>query len=254
MMTPADPSAQALDAGVVIGGAEVGRVGRVYTDNETGQPSWVTVKTGWFGTSESVVPLSAESIDGDTIRVPYDKDMIKGAPHAGAGEPLSETDEQELYGYQAVGPATGPVGLHDAEPPQYAASVGSEYLTRSEEQLHVGIEKVQTGRCPAPQGRRHRTADNHRPGHPGRGPTGSGTRRSRGPFETTIGQATTDVVLTEEHVVVSKETVPVEKVRSAPKPSLSSRKSPRPSAKNTSNSMTARLPPVTNEPAPLPVR
>jgi hypothetical protein len=28
----------------------------------------VTVKTGWFGTSESIDPLNAASIDGGTIR------------------------------------------------------------------------------------------------------------------------------------------------------------------------------------------
>src|SRR6187397_3062293 len=50
---------QALDDSVVVGtdGSEIGRVGQVYTDNDTGQPSWVTVKTGWFGTNESFVPL-----------------------------------------------------------------------------------------------------------------------------------------------------------------------------------------------------
>ena len=88
---------QALDDSVVVGndGSEIGKVGQVYTDNDTGQPSWVTVKTGWFGTNESFVPLSSATVEGDTIRVPYDKDMIKGAPNNDAGEPLSETDEQE---------------------------------------------------------------------------------------------------------------------------------------------------------------
>ena len=87
----------ALDAGVVIGGdgSEIGRVAEVYTDNDTGQPSWVTVKTGWFGTNESFVPLQVASIDGDIIRVPYEKDMIKGAPNNPAGEPLSESAERE---------------------------------------------------------------------------------------------------------------------------------------------------------------
>ena len=107
-MTTTDPSIQALQAldnGIVIGndGDDIGRVGEVYTDNDTGQPSWVTVKTGWFGTNDSFVPLSSATIDGDTIRVPYDKDMIKGAPNYDAGAPLSETDEQDLYAYYGLG-------------------------------------------------------------------------------------------------------------------------------------------------------
>ena len=111
-MTTTDPSTralQALDDSVVVGtDGEIGRVGQVYTDNDTGQPSWVTVKTGWFGTNESFVPLSAATIEDGTIRVPYDKDMIKGAPNNDAGEPLSETDEQELYSYYNL---TGQAGL-----------------------------------------------------------------------------------------------------------------------------------------------
>ena len=48
-MATTDPSTrdiQALDDSVVIGtdGSEIGRVGQVYTDNDTGQPSWLTVK------------------------------------------------------------------------------------------------------------------------------------------------------------------------------------------------------------------
>ena len=37
-------------------GDSIGKVGEVYFDNETGEPNWVTVKTGWFGTSRVVRP------------------------------------------------------------------------------------------------------------------------------------------------------------------------------------------------------
>src|SRR6476469_9816315 len=118
-MTTTDPSSrvlQTLDDSVVVGsdGSEIGRVGQVYTDNDTQQPSWVTVKTGWFGTNESFVPLSAATIEDGTIRVPYDKDMIKGAPNNDAGEPLSETDEQQLYAYYNLTPASGRTGYDQA--------------------------------------------------------------------------------------------------------------------------------------------
>src|SRR6476646_7759307 len=117
-MTTTDPSSrvlQTLDDSVVVGsdGSEIGRVGQVYTDNDTGQPSWVTVKTGWFGTNESFVPLEAASIEDGTIRVPYDKDMIKGAPNNDAGEPLSESDEQELYSYYNLTGRTGYDATYD---------------------------------------------------------------------------------------------------------------------------------------------
>jgi uncharacterized protein (TIGR02271 family) len=220
-MTTTDSSGQniqALDDSTVIGtdGSEIGTVGQVYTDNDTGQPSWVTVKTGWFGSKESFVPLDSATIDGDTIRVPYDKDMIKGAPNYDAGEPLSETDEQDLYAYYGIGEGTrsdaGPVDMNTEIPAQGKVGNG-EYLTRSEEQLHVGTEKVQTGRARL---RKAVVTENQTMTVP---VTREEVRVVREPItagdtvDAIIEEAAADVVLTEERVVVSKETVPVEKVR-----------------------------------------
>ena len=63
-------------------GGKIGNIGQVYLDDSTGEPAWVTVKTGMFGSSESFVPLEQASVSGDDIRVPYDKDRVKGAPRA----------------------------------------------------------------------------------------------------------------------------------------------------------------------------
>ena len=52
-------------------GDTIGKVGQVYLDNQTGQPSWVTVKAGWFGTGP--LPLNAATTAGEDITVPYDK-------------------------------------------------------------------------------------------------------------------------------------------------------------------------------------
>jgi len=30
-------------------GFAIGKIGEIYTDNDTRQPRWVTVQTGWFG-------------------------------------------------------------------------------------------------------------------------------------------------------------------------------------------------------------
>jgi uncharacterized protein (TIGR02271 family) len=232
-MTTTDPSIQALDNGIVIGndGDDIGRVGEVYTDNDTGQPSWVTVKTGWFGTKDSFVPLSSATIDGDTIRVPYDKDMIKGAPNYDAGAPLSEADEQDLYAYYGLGSysdgvdsnfaeqararldTTGTAGTDTEISPQATGSVDGEYLTRSEEQLHVGTERVETGRARL---RKVVVTEQQTVTVP---VTREEVRVVREPIapgeavDATIGDAATDVVLTEERLVVNKEAVPVEKVR-----------------------------------------
>ena len=36
---------------------KIGSIGQIYVDDSTGEPSWVTVRTGLFGMSESFVPL-----------------------------------------------------------------------------------------------------------------------------------------------------------------------------------------------------
>lgn len=209
---------QALEDTVVVGsdGSEIGSVGQVYTDNETAEPTWVTVRTGWFGGRESFIPLSDASFGGDAIRVPYDKDMIKGAPHNDAGEPLSASDEDELYSYYGLTSTAGDgtVSARKSEIPSQVTPLDSgDFLTRSEEQLHIGTERVQTGRARL---RKVVVTEMQTVTVP---VTREEVRVVREPItpgesvDATIGESATDVVLTEERVVVRKETVPVEKVR-----------------------------------------
>src|SRR3954462_12786426 len=93
------------------------------------------------------------------------------------------------------------------------ASVGSgEYLTRSEEQLHVGTEKVQVGRARL---RKVVVTEQQTVTIPVSREEVRLVREPVAPGDTadaTIGEAAAEVVLTEERVVVSKETVPVERV------------------------------------------
>src|SRR3954453_19856967 len=60
-------------------GEKIGSIGQVYLDNASGNPAWVTVKTGFFGTNESFVPLDDAELADDGVRLPYDKDRVKGA-------------------------------------------------------------------------------------------------------------------------------------------------------------------------------
>ncbi|NMR31584.1 DUF2382 domain-containing protein [Crystallibacter degradans] len=167
-------------------GNKIGSIGQLYLDDRTEDPSWATVKTGLFGTSESFVPLAEATVDGDDIRVPYTKDQVKDAPRVDPDGHLSETDEDRLfehYGLGANGAYTGttgtagvgtgvgtdshtgttgtdagtrPVGTGDYD--DAAGSRGAvghdtsgpttdDAMTRSEEQLHVGTESRETGRA-----------------------------------------------------------------------------------------------------------
>ncbi|WP_146069272.1 PRC-barrel domain-containing protein, partial [Arthrobacter sp. ZGTC412] len=82
MISTENLSSLATGGGNVVGsdGSKIGSIGQVYADDQTSEPTWVTVKTGLFGTSESFVPLDAATQDGKDIVVPYTKDKVKDAP------------------------------------------------------------------------------------------------------------------------------------------------------------------------------
>ena len=88
-------------------GSKIGSVGQVYLDNETGNPEWVTVKTGLFGSSASFVPLAEAEVDGNNLRVPYDKSKVKDAPNIDDDAELSPEEEDRLYEYYGVSSSGG---------------------------------------------------------------------------------------------------------------------------------------------------
>jgi len=89
-----------FSGGQVVGddGKKIGAMGEVFLDAQSGQPAWVTVKTGLFGNGESFVPLVGGSVHGDEVRVPYGKDQVKHAPRIESeGGHLSPAEERDLY-------------------------------------------------------------------------------------------------------------------------------------------------------------
>lgn len=108
-----------LRHGVVIGpdGQQIGEVGQVYISNDTGQPLWVTVKTGSFG-SESFVPLHDAEVIADQVTVPYDQAIIEGGPHRRSGWDLTAADEDDLYQYYGIEPGSDRATTRPADPPK----------------------------------------------------------------------------------------------------------------------------------------
>jgi uncharacterized protein (TIGR02271 family) len=87
-------------------GDKIGSAGQVYLDNNSGEPEWVTVKTGLFGTKESFVPLRNASLSEGRIVVPFGKDRIKNAPKIDADGQLTPEEEDELYRYYELNGGT----------------------------------------------------------------------------------------------------------------------------------------------------
>jgi len=90
-------------------GNKIGTASEVFLDDQSGNPEWVTVKTGLFGTKESFVPIRDADLTGDGLRVPVSKDAVKDAPKIDTDGHLSPQEEQELYRY--YGMAEGTTGM-----------------------------------------------------------------------------------------------------------------------------------------------
>jgi len=200
------------------GGGKIGRVGQVYLDDQTGQPAWVTVNTGLFGTNETFIPLSDAAFSGDRLTVPYDKDKVKNAPNVASDGHLSPEEENELYAYYGVGgtdytttTTTSDVG-HDTSGP-----TTDDAMTLSEERLEVGTERREAGRARL---RKYVVTENVQQTVPvtreeavvEREPITDANvdRATSGPA---ISEEEHEVVLHEEVPVTSKTTKPVERVR-----------------------------------------
>lgn len=212
-------------------GDKIGSAGQVYLDDATGQPQWVTVNTGFFGTSESFVPLSEATLSDDRLVVPFEKKMVKDAPRLGDNGHLSPTDEDELYRYYGLS-GTGTVGTdrdladdtltrgeyasrgagHDTSGPDT-----DDAMTRSEERLNVGTESQETGRARL---RKYVTTEHQTVDVP---VTKEEVRLEREPVTAenagraksgpAISEEEHEVTLHEERPVVTTEAVPVERVR-----------------------------------------
>ena len=88
-------------------GDKIGSIGQIYVDLANGEPSWVTVRTGLFGMSESFVPLEGATDNGKDIMVNYDKDTVKDAPRIDADRDLSPDEEETLYAHYGMTSGSG---------------------------------------------------------------------------------------------------------------------------------------------------
>jgi uncharacterized protein (TIGR02271 family) len=218
-------------------GDKLGKVGQVYLDDQTGSPEWATISTGLFGTSETFVPLTDATVSNGTLRVPYEKAKVKDAPRVDADQGhLSPAEEEELYRYYGVG--TGTTGYTDTTAGYTDTTAGhtetdtnrhgtaghdtsgpttDDAMTRSEEQLRVGTERVEAGRARL---RKFVVTENVTTTVP---VSHEEVRIEREPItDANIGNALDgpaiseeehEVVLHAERPVVAKEAVPVERVR-----------------------------------------
>lgn len=69
-------------------GTKIGTVDEVYLDDATGVPEWAAIRTGLFS-RDAFVPLEPSQLVEGTLRIPFERALIKDAPDFGVGRHLS---------------------------------------------------------------------------------------------------------------------------------------------------------------------
>ncbi|MFI8596192.1 PRC and DUF2382 domain-containing protein [Rothia koreensis] len=89
-------------------GEKIGKVGEIYLDDQTNEPTFATVNTGLFGSKETFVPLNQAEASDKGLTVPFDKEFVKDAPNIDDDGSLSPDEEQRIYEYYSLdGNASG---------------------------------------------------------------------------------------------------------------------------------------------------
>ena len=233
-------------------GDKIGKVEQVFLDDNSGEPTFLTVNTGLFGAKENFVPVKGARQDGDRVVLPYTKDVIKDAPKVDADQHLSPAEEEELYRYYELNynddrtagtdrdrttAAAGTAGVAgtaaadrdvadrdvadrdrdavDQDRRDVAATAGDEAsVVRHEERLNVGTQEREAGHARL---RKYVVTDHETVDVP---VEREEVTVERTPINDTnarvdngtIGEEEVDVTLYEERPVVQKETVAVEEV------------------------------------------
>jgi uncharacterized protein (TIGR02271 family) len=199
-------------------GDKIGKVNQIYLDDHSGRPVWATVHTGFFGTSETFVPLEDAKWNGESLRITYEKAYVKDAPRIEPDGAISPAEQDTLYRYYNIGTDEGDRGESRTTMGRHTSGRGTDSaMTRSEEELRVGKEKVETGRARL---RKYVVTEEQNVTVP---VTREEVRVEREPITdenvdealqgSDISEGEHEVVLNEERVVVDKETVPKERVR-----------------------------------------
>jgi hypothetical protein len=80
-------------------GNRIGKVTKVYLDDQSEQPLWVLVETGLLGTRPSLAPFHGSRLDGELVVLAVSKDQVKNAPQVDSDAHISEGEQDTLRRY-----------------------------------------------------------------------------------------------------------------------------------------------------------
>ena len=137
-----------------VNGDKIGAIDAIYYDDQTGRPEWMAIRTGFFGLNTSFAPIAGATARDGRLRLPYSKDQVKDAPNVAPNGHLSAGEERDLFEHYGFAWDARGYGVserfdseYDVTQPTRQRGTQVAEMTRSEEQLRVGTEKVATGKA-----------------------------------------------------------------------------------------------------------
>jgi uncharacterized protein (TIGR02271 family) len=197
-------------------GEKIGRVEEIFYDNDTGQPEWLGIGTGFLGTKRVLVPVHGATATSDGVTVAYAKDLVKDSPDVD-GDEISADTEQSLHAHYGLSPhgirrdASQRERGSDIDRQTGLENPGERSTTRSEEELRVGKRSVDAGSV------RLRKWVETEPVEANISLTRETVHVNREPIDEVvtgaeIGEQTIDVPLRDEEAVVDKQVVARERI------------------------------------------
>jgi hypothetical protein len=133
-------------------GEPLGSIEIIYLDKATNQPEWALLEAGAPGPARTFVPLVSAGEEGDTVRVPFAKALIEGAPSMPADRELTEDQEAELYRHYGVpySRADSASGLPAGEPEPAEPALAAGGPQSAEEPVSASTPDVAAGKPRVP--------------------------------------------------------------------------------------------------------
>jgi uncharacterized protein YrrD len=87
-------------------GRPVGKLVDVYVDNETDDPAFLLVASGFLHNRLHLAPAAGASRSEDKVVLGVTKEAVDGAPHIAADGELTSDEERQLFEHYDMGPYT----------------------------------------------------------------------------------------------------------------------------------------------------
>ena len=106
-------------------GEKLGKIGDLYLDDATDVPTYAGVRTGLLGRHESIVPLAGAEERDEDVHLPFDAELVRGAPSL---DPDAALDPEEAHALEAH---------YGRQADRIHGTEAENTMLRSEEELQV---------------------------------------------------------------------------------------------------------------------